>query len=109
MPTIPGPVDDNGNILVPAGGGVTIPIKEQAPTSPFAQIDIHAIPMTFVVQGRISKSVPVDPADALGKLLTITETEADSLSAKQHSFQLLDMTDPLVPVPVWTGKIWRLT
>jgi hypothetical protein len=109
MPTIPGPVDDNGNIIVPAGGGAVIPIKEQSNATPPVQIDISAVPLVFRVSGRLEITIPVDPNDALGKLLTITESDAEKLSTKAHSFQVLDVTNPLVPVPVWTGKIWRLT
>lgn len=109
MPTIPGPVDDNGNIIIPAGGSVTIPIKEQDNSVPPVQLDISAVPMIFRVEGRIEKSIPADPSDALGKLLTITEEEGEQLSSKAHTFVVLDNTDILLPVSIWIGKIWRLT
>jgi hypothetical protein len=107
VPTFLGPVDDNGNITVPAEGGATIPIKEQTTATIPVQIDISAVPMRFFVKGRIDKVVPVDPGDALGKLLTITELEGKNLSFAWHSFQLLDETDSNTPVVIWSGKIRR--
>ncbi len=107
MPTIPGPVDDSGNIIVPAEGGVIIPIREQTNATPPVPIDISAVPMRFLVKGRLDKMLVTNPSEPLGKRLIITETEADSLSVKPHNFQLLDTTDVNLPVALWIGKIRR--
>lgn len=107
MPTVSGPVDSNGNITIPAEGGAFIPIRRYDLSDPPVAIDISAIPMRFVVKGRLDIVVPVDPGFAQGKLLTITETQADQLSTKGSSFQLLDETVLSVPIPLWTGTIKR--
>jgi hypothetical protein len=109
MPTIPGPVDDSGNITVPAEGGVTIPIKEQDNATPPVQIDISALALQFLVKGRLDMVPGPDSNDVKGRLLVITEAEADQLSAKGHDFQLLDLTNPAIPVPLWIGTIRRGT
>lgn len=107
MPTIAAPVDESGNITVPMEGGVVIPLREQTSDGTATEIDISAIPMRFLVKGRLNKTVGTDQNNPLGKLLVITEAEADQLSAKGHSFQLLDETNPLLPVVLWSGKIKR--
>lgn len=107
MPTIPGPVDESGNITVPAEGGASIPIKEQTNAEPPVQIDISTLPLRFLVKGRLDINPVVDPGDPFGRLLEITETQADQLSAKGHDFQLLDITDADVPIPLWSGRIRR--
>ena len=109
MPTIPAPVDVDGNITVPAEGGLVVPIKEQTNATPPVPINISATPMRFHVRGRVNKLLTINPNDALGKLLTLTEIEADMLSSSWTSFQLLDETNPLIPVPIWSGKIRRGT
>jgi hypothetical protein len=106
MPIIPGPVDDQGNITVPSVGGTVIPIRESNPADD-SPINISATPMRFVVKGRIDKVVPADPNYAQGKLLVLTDDDADELRAEWTSFNLLDETDPLVPIPIWSGKIRR--
>jgi hypothetical protein len=107
VPTIPGPVDADGNITVPAEGGAVIPVKEQDNQVPPVQQDISSLAMKFLVKGRIDLTPVADPNDPLGRLIVITETLADQLSTKGHDFQLLDMTDPLVPIPLWYGTIRR--
>lgn len=105
MPVIPAPVDDQGNITVPDVGGVVIPIRESdAQGNP---VDISAVPMRFYVKGRINKSVTPDPNFAQGKLVVLTDEDADQLRAEWTNFSLLDDSDPLVPVPVWSGQIRR--
>jgi hypothetical protein len=107
MPTFIGPVDDDGNITVPAEGGAIIPIKEQSNAEPPIQLDISALPFRFFVKGRIDKTLSVDPNDSLGKVLEITETEAENLSESWHPFQLIDESNITVPTVVWAGKIRR--
>jgi hypothetical protein len=107
MPTIPGPVDDAGNITVPAEGGATIPIKEMSTDEPSEQIDISSLPLNFYVAGRFEIVPGPNPNDVFGRLLVITEANADILSTKGHPFQLLDLTDPDVPIPLWSGTIRR--
>lgn len=107
MPTIPGPVDESGNITVPAEGGVEIPLKEQTSDTTPVQVDISALPLRFYVKGRLDIVPDVDPEDPLGRLLTITEDEADNLGTSPVSFQLLDETNPDVPIPLWYGTIRR--
>ncbi len=107
MPVIPGPVDEQGNITVPAAGGVTIPIKEMSPEDPPVQVDISTLPLKFHVYARFDIIPGLNENDPLGRLLTIDELNADQLNVVGHEFQLLDLTDPLVPVPLWSGIIRR--
>jgi hypothetical protein len=107
MPVIPGPVDEQGNITVPANGGVTIPIKEISTGEPSYQIDLSTYPLIFKVNGRFDVVPELNPNDELGRMLVINETMADQLAVKGHEFQLLDIYDPEIPVPLWSGIIRR--
>ena len=107
MPVIPGPVDEQGNITVPAAGGVSIPIKEQSNEDPPVPVDISTTPLNFHVYGRFDMVPGVDDNDPLGRMLVIDEATADLLNTKGSEFQLLDMTDPDVPVVLWNGIIRR--
>jgi hypothetical protein len=107
MPVIPGPVDEQGNITVPAAGGVTIPIKEQSPEDPPVQVDISQLPLKFHVYARFDIIPGLDDNDPLGRMLTINGENADQLNVLAHEFQLLDMSDPDVPIPLWSGIIRR--
>lgn len=105
MPTIPGPVDANGNITVPAEGGVTIPVYEQ--DSSGNPVSIGNNPYRLFVRGRIQKFLDTHPSDPTAKMLVITEQEADHLPTSWTSFSVFDDSDPQVPVAVWIGKIRR--
>jgi hypothetical protein len=107
MPTLPAPVDDNGNITVPAESGVTIPIREQSNDAIPVPIDISALPLRFLVKGRLDKMLEEDPNNALGQLLVITEEDADQLGTTWKNFVLLDMTVAENPISLWYGKIRR--
>jgi hypothetical protein len=105
VPELIGPVASNGDIIIPVESGAIIPIRQIDANS--APIDISAIPMRFFVRGRIDKMLTADPNYAQGKLLTITQDEADKLSSKGQSFSVLDVSNPLVPLPVWSALICR--
>lgn len=108
MPVIiPGPVDASGNITVPEIGGATIFLNEQTNATPPVQLDLSTYPLLFVVKGRLSIVPGVNPSDPLGRLLTITDDDADQIPAKPVRFALLDMTTPLNPLPLWEGTIRR--
>ncbi len=102
MPTLPPPVDSNGNITVPQYGGVVIPITMQDPDN--APVDISAMPLRFVAGNRVDKMLVADPDVPTGRLLILTEDDAKELSTRPLAFALLDQT--VAPhIPVWEGTI----
>lgn len=108
MPTISAPVDLDGNITVPAEGGLSpVPIREETSAVPPVAVNISGLSIRFFVRGRISKMLALDPGNALGKLLTLTETEALTLSSSWVNFQVIDETNLLSPITIWSGKIRR--
>lgn len=108
MPTIAAPVDLDGNITVPAEGGLSpIPIREETSAALPVAVNISGLSIRFFVRGRISKLLSLDPNNALGKLLTLTDAEALTLSSSWVTFQVIDETNALVPITIWSGKIRR--
>ena len=105
MPQVQGPVSANGDIIVPAKSGVVIPISQKDSSGNL--VDISSTPMRLYVRGRIDKMLSTDPNNPQGKLLIITETEANKLSSTAIPFSVLSLNNPEVPQPVWVGKISR--
>jgi hypothetical protein len=104
VPTIPPPVDQNGDITVPRKGGLLIPVRMQdADGNP---IDLTNVPLRFVAGTRVDKMLEVDTSFAGGKMLTLTEDECNDFSTRWTSFSLLDVTTT-PGVEVWPGKIRR--
>ena len=96
----------SNSIVVHSRGSLKLPYKV---FDLGVQRDISAATYYFEVDGiPIRKALVVNPADALGKLLTLNRTEVQSLTNTPMKFSVIDETDAAFPIVMWDGSINRL-
>lgn len=103
---IPPPVDVDGNITVHTYEGLSIPITSQDASG--TVLSLATSSYRFIVKGIVDKLLITDPNNSGGKLLVITPSDTEKLGTSNTSFQVMDITNPALPVTVWMGKIKRL-
>jgi hypothetical protein len=83
---------------------VIIPIRlQEADATP---IDASGMSLLFSAGDRLEKMLEDDPDFVGGKLLVITEEEADNFSTRWSRFSLLDQTTS-PSLDIWPGLIRR--